>query len=156
MQTNPHIQSSVSEGSIETLQECLRSELSATETYQLALSNVAHVGVHSVLQQILTSHATRTERLGERLRWMGAEVTKSSGVWGALAKIVQVGADILGDRAVVAALKEGEDHGLRLYMDAAPHCDASTRGLIEAYLLPEQRRTRELCWSLKEYVNAPS
>jgi hypothetical protein len=45
---------------------------------------------------------------------------------------------------------------LKLYVEVVQRCDALTQGLIEKYLLPEQRRTRELCWSLKEYVSAPS
>jgi Domain of unknown function (DUF2383) len=153
-QTTPTLHGTVD--AIERLQACLRSELSATETYQLALSKVSHVGIHSVLQQILASHAARAERLGAHLRWIGADVTEGSGVWGAFAKIMQASADIFGDRAAITVLKEGEDHALKLYVEVVQRCDALTQGLIEKYLLPEQRRTRELCWSLKEYVSAPS
>jgi hypothetical protein len=156
----------VNEASIERLRECLRGELSATETYEFALSHlshvgshsalISHVGIHPVLQQILVSHAVRAERLGEHLRTMGAEATASSGVWGVFAKIMQAGADLLGDATALAALKAGEDHGLRIYLEAVQQCDAPTRGFIETLLLPEQRRTHELCSSLKKYVNAPS
>jgi Domain of unknown function (DUF2383) len=156
MQTNPPFQSTMGEASIARLQECLRSELSATETYQLALSHVSHVGIHATLQQILASHSARMERLGEHLRWIGAPVTKSSGVWGAFAKLVQTGADLFGDRAAIGTLHAGEDHCLKLYLEAVGSCDGPTRGLIETYLLPEQRHTLELCWSLKEYASAPS
>jgi hypothetical protein len=164
MQTNPTHPSTVNEAGLSTLRECLRGELSATETYEFALSHlshahsalISHVGIHPVLQQILVSHAVRADRLGEHLRRMGAEATASSGVWGVFAKAVQAGADILGDATALAALKAGEDHGLRIYLEAVQQCDAPTRGLIETLLLPEQRRTQELCSSLKEYVNAPS
>ncbi len=44
----------------------------------------------------------------------------------------------------------------KLYLEAVESCDGPTRGLIETYLLPEQRHARELCWSLKQYVSAPS
>jgi Domain of unknown function (DUF2383) len=154
-QTTPTLHGTVD--AIERLQACLRSELSATETYKLALSKVSHVGIRSVLQQILASHAVRAERLGAHLRWIGADVTEGSGVWGAFARIMQASADIFGDRAAITVLKEGEDHGLKLYVEVVQQrCDALTQDLVEKYLLPEQRRTRELCWSLKEYVSAPS
>jgi demethoxyubiquinone hydroxylase (CLK1/Coq7/Cat5 family) len=149
-------QSTTKDASVEKLEECLRGELSAVETYELALKGIDHVGLHHTLQEILASHARRTELLSEKIGRLGADPPKSSGIWGAFAKVVQAGADLLGDRAAIAALEEGEDRGLRLYKENLEGCNAKTRKLIETKLLPEQERTHELCRSLKQYMAAPS
>ena len=156
MQTNPHVQAQMSDAGIDKLQECLRLERSAMETYELALGHVSHVGMHSVLQQILASHAVRADRISARLTTLGAEVPEGSGAWGALAKALQAGADLLGDRAALTTLKEGEDHALGLYVEDLASTDPALRQIVDTELLPEQRRTRELCWSLKDYATAPS
>ena len=141
--------------SIAKLQECLRIELSAVETYELALQSVTHVGLHHTLQEMLSSHARRTEHLHDKIWRFGGDPPTSSGVWGAFAKVVQAGADLLGDRTAIAALEEGEDRGLALYKGDLGDCDRRTRKIIHTELLPEQQRTHGLCRLLKSYVNAP-
>jgi len=140
----------------EKLQEFLRGELSAVETYDLAMKGVEHVGIHHTLQEILASHAQRTTQLSEKLRQLGGAPTKSSGAWGTFAKVVQAGADLLGDRVAVSALEDGEDRGLKLYTESLETVDPTTRRFIETELLPQQQRTHELCRTLKSYMNAPS
>jgi len=156
MQANQNRQAVGQNRSIAKLAECFRSELSAVETYELALKNVNHVGLHKALQEILVSHSRRTAQLRDKIRAMGAEPPVSSGIWGAFARAFQVGADLLGDRVVVAALEEGEDHTLDLYMHDRNGVDARTLKLIDQELLVEQRRTHDLCRSLQAYVSAPS
>src|SRR5688572_28855994 len=99
----------------EKLKECYQNELSAMETYDLALKNIDHVGLHHTLQEILASHARRVELIRDQMSRLGVEVPKSSGVWGTFTKAVQAGADLLGDRAAIAVLEEGEDRGLEKY-----------------------------------------
>jgi hypothetical protein len=156
MNTNPGRDNEAREIGVAKLQECMRSELSAVETYELALKSVSHVGLHRTLQEILVSHSRRTAQLREKISGLGAEVPTNSGVWGAFARAFQVGADLLGDRLAIATLEEGEDRGIELYSRDLEGCDAATRKLIEDDLLTEQRRTHDLCRSLKSYVTAPS
>ena len=154
--TNPSRNTETRDAGVAKLQECLRSELSAAETYELALKSVTHVGLHRTLQEILVSHSRRTALLREKLTGLGAEAPTDSGVWGAFAKVFQLGADLLGDRVAIAALEEGEDRGVELYSKDLAECDAKTRKLIDNDLLPEQRRTHDLCRTLKSYMTAPS
>lgn len=156
MQTNLSRENDTRDASVTKLQECLRSELSAVETYELALKSVNHVGLHRTLQEILVSHSRRITQLQEKIGGLGGDPSINSGVWGAFAKVFQVGADILGDRLAIAALEEGEDRSLELYSGDLMGCDPKTRKVIEAELLPEQRRTHALCRTLKTYVGAPS
>lgn len=141
---------------IEKLQDCLRGEMMAVETYERALSSVDHVGLHHALQEILTSHAHRQDLIRERLGHMGGDVPSSTGLFGTFAKVLQRGADILGDRVAIAALEEGEDRGLAMYEEAVASCDGRTRRFIEKDLLPEQHHTHDLCRQLKDYVTQPS
>ena len=142
--------------SLAKLDECMRSELSAVETYELALASVNHVGLHHTLQEILFSHFRRGEMLADKFRRLGAEPPTSSGIWGTFAKVVQKGADLLGERAAIAALEEGEDRGLALYTEGLDTCNQKTRTFIQTKLLPEQQRTHELCRTLKQYMASPS
>lgn len=144
------------DASLEKLKECMRRELSAVETYELALKAIDHVGMHHTLQEIFVSHSRRTEQIGERIRLLGGEPSTSSGVWGAFAKAIQMGADLLGDRVIIAALEEGEDLTFRIYTDDLSDCDSKTRTFVQTVLMPEQRRTHDLCRSVMLYVNAPS
>ena len=156
MNTNPSRETETRDASVAKLQECLRSEFSAAETYELALKSITHVGLHRTLQEILVSHSRRTALLRDKITGLGAEASTDTGVWGAFAKAFQIGADLLGDRLAIAALEEGEDRGLELYSKDLAECDLKTRKLIDTDLLPEQRRTHDLCRTLKSYMTAPS
>jgi Domain of unknown function (DUF2383) len=155
MQTNVQPDPTLRDETTVKLEECLRTEVSAVETYELALGSIEHVGMHHTLQEILTNHARRAERISERLSSLGAELPKSSGARGAFAKVVQTGADALGARVAIDALEAGEDRALKLYSSGFDHCDAKTRSLV-ADLLTEQQRTHELCRTLKQFVHRPS
>ena len=156
MQTNiPH--DSVSGGvRIEKLEEFLKRELAAVETYELVLKNVDHGEIRHTLQGLLINHTRRADRIRERIEMLGAVPPKSSGVWGTLAKAVQAGADLLGDRTAIAVLEEGEDRGLKFYTENLSECDVKTRRFIETELLPEQQWTHNQCRSLKRQINKPS
>jgi hypothetical protein len=157
MQTmNQKSESDLKSASVEKLYECFRGELSAVETYELALKSIDHVGLHHTLQELLSSHARRAELVRDQISRLGLEMPKSSGAWGTFTKAVQAGADLLGDRAAIAVLEEGEDRGLARYTSDLAGCDPKTRKLIEEQLLPEQQRTHQLCKTLKSYVMAPS
>jgi uncharacterized protein (TIGR02284 family) len=139
---------------LDKLNECLRGELSAVETYDLALHKVKDAELSSALRQIRDNHDRRVTELRDILRASGGEPSQSSGAWGAFAKLVQRSADLFGDRAAMSTLEEGEDHGLKMYSEDLDLCDAQTRELIMTRLLPEQRKTHDLCRSLERFTRA--
>ncbi len=124
------------------LQECLRGELSAVETYDLAMHAMHDAELTRALLQLRESHERRVMLLRDRLHEDGATPDAESGAWGAFAKLVQKSADLFGSRAAMRALEEGEDHGLKLYSADLGDCDMSTREFILVQLLPEQQRSR--------------
>jgi len=138
------------------LAECFRGELSAVETYEHALKHIDHVDIHQALQDILVSHSRRVELIRDRMLRAGMEVPAGSGLWGAFAKAVQAGADMLSMRTAISALEAGEDDGIRLYTKDLEGCDPETRNFISGSLLPEQQRTHELCRKLQKYLKQPS
>jgi len=156
MKTPPHPEVTTRAASVDKLQECLRCELSAVKTYELALETPPLTPLHRTLQEILMSHARRIAQLRERLLRLGVEPARSSSAWDAFVGAVRAGLDLLGEQAALAALEDGESRGLDLYEDNIAACDLWTRTLIPADFLPEQQRTRDLCWSMKRYVEAPS
>ena len=157
MQSNPTpAADKITETTVKKLQDCMRGELAATETYELALTKVQHVGLHRALQNIFSSHAGRVSRLRRRILELGGDVPSTSGVWGTFATLAQKGADLVGDKAAIGMLEEGEDRQLKIYDDAVESVDSTTRQLIQRDLIEEQRRTHALCRELKEYTRAPS
>jgi hypothetical protein len=150
--TVPHPAAAVE--AVANLNELLRGELSAVETYQLALAAINDLEVARVLRQLRDQHEQRVLKLRDRIRQHGGDPVGGSGAWGLFAKLVQRGADLLGDRAAAAALEEGEDHGVRAYARHAEDFQPEVRDFVTRELLPAQRASHDLCRTLQQFVKA--
>ncbi|UQA61942.1 DUF2383 domain-containing protein [Polyangium aurulentum] len=139
---------------IESLNELLRGELASVETYELALRTARDVDLASALRQIRDSHGRRVAILQDKIRELGGQPVASSGAWGAFTRLVQRGADLLGNRTALAALEEGEDVGKRRYARELDELDETTRHFVLTELAPEQQKTHDLSRSLLKYVKA--
>jgi hypothetical protein len=143
--------------SIDQLNHYLRGEISAVETYRMALdkleaSSPARIEVESCLR----SHQDRVALLREAVITAGGTPVESSGPWGVFAKVVEGGAKILGEKATIAALEEGEDHGVKDYKSDLDDLDMAARSLVTARLAPEQQRTHDRMSALKKRMTAAS
>jgi len=129
---------------IETLNKFLKDELSATETYQQALDklveNTEMTGSES-LTPIYEAHKDAVFSLQALIERMGGTPCEDSGTWGAWAKIVQGGANLLGKKAALKALQGGEKKGEEGYEEALQDTElpSDIRALIETKLLPAQQ-----------------
>ena len=65
------------------------------------------------------------------------------------AKAVEGAATVIGEKAAISALEEGEDHGLNEYRSRLPELDADTRDFIQARVLPAQTETHGIARALK-------
>jgi hypothetical protein len=108
-----------------TNQECidvcnslLRGELSAVETYTQALGKFENDPLRSDLDRLRADHEASASALRQHLVDMGAEPDESSGAWGTFARTVEGTAKILGESPALAALEEGEEHGINEYREA--------------------------------------
>src|SRR5690349_18504761 len=100
--------------SIDQLNSFLRGEISAVETYRIAIDRLdTNSASHGELAACMQSHQERVDLLRDQIRMLGGAPAEKSGPWGAFAKTVEGGAALLGDKMSISALEEGEDHGLK-------------------------------------------
>jgi len=145
--------SNTQEQSVDVLNSFLRGEISAVETYRQALEKVTEPQVRTPLQECLQSHTQRVTLLSEQVRTLGGSPSTSSGVWGAFAKVIEGGAKAFGDKAAVAALEEGEDHGRNDYKRDLDKLDAATRQVVQTRIVPERQRTHDTMSRLKKTLS---
>jgi len=128
--------------SIERLNSLLRGEISAAETYRMAIDKIGEDSTSNagLLREIQVEHGRAAQTLRNRIREMGGEASDSSGTWGVWAKTVQETMNLFGDASSMKSLKEGEEHGLKEYQDAIPSLDASSADLVANQYIPAQER----------------
>jgi bacterioferritin (cytochrome b1) len=107
---------------VNDLNDLLRDELSAIQTYRMAIdkSRKDH-GPDTRLEkltQMLHDHEQAAARLRELVHSMGGTAANDAGTWGTWATTVMGAARLLGDKAALRALKEGEESGIRDYRSA--------------------------------------
>lgn len=149
----------MSEPAVETvraLNELLRGELSAVETYNRALSAVENdADARQDLEECQASHQDRVLRLRAEILARGGEPAQASGAWGIFANFVERGATAVGPRMAVGALEAGEDHGLKEYRDVLAKLDMPARTIVSADLFPQQVRTHSIVSTLKTVMATP-
>jgi hypothetical protein len=123
------------------------------ETYRQALEKIDDVSLRPRLQECSRSHEERAAKLRNTIAQLGGSPSESSGPWGGFAKLVEGGAKVFGVKAALAALEEGEDHGLRMYKDGLDKLDVTARSLVETELLPAQQRSHDSMSALKHSVH---
>lgn len=139
---------------VDKLNQFLRGEISAVETYRMALDKVEDAELRSTLQENQRSHQERVRLIREEIIRMGGEPSTTSGAWGTWAKAVEGTAKVFGDKAAIAALEEGEDHGLKDYKaDFEDADDQRVRSLVTSTLRPQQERTHRALSTLKKQLH---
>ena len=99
----------------DALNELLRGEISAVETYDQALGKLSGKPAAEPLQRIRSEHVRVVGELKHQITQQGGEPRTSSGPWGVFANAVTGAAKLLGPETVLAALKKGEQHGIKEY-----------------------------------------
>ena len=143
---------------VRQLNSLLRGEISAAETYRMAIDKIGNSdevsGNVGLLRQMQEDHGRAAQALRDRVRELGGEASDSSGVWGAWAKFTQGSANLFGDAAALKSLKEGEEHGLKDYQEALDDVDMTSAELIQNQLIPAQMRHIQVLDQLIDAVNA--
>ena len=138
--------------SVDQLNSFLRGELSAVETYRMALDKLDATSPGRAEMQInMASHQERVSLLRDAIFACGGKPADGSGPWGVFAKAVEGTATVFGDKAAIAALEEGEDHGLRDYKGELDDedLDMQSKALLTSRLLPAQQATHDRMSALK-------
>jgi uncharacterized protein (TIGR02284 family) len=144
-----HVQTQTNDNDIKRLNSLLRGERSAVETYEQCIEKVDGGPLVQHLSTLKSSHAARVQKLSSVIMQLGGRPEDSSGAWGTFAKLVEGGAKAFGQKAAIAALEEGEDHGKKEYEDLED-LSPTTRQFVEMELLPEQQRTHDALSHLKK------
>ena len=130
--------------SIRQLNAFLRGEISAVETYRMAIEKLAQVEFGSenvaVLRAIMDEHGWAIRVLRGRILELGGTASDSSGIWGAWAKFTMGAAKLFGATTALKDIKEGEEYGLKEYLDGLKNLDGVSVDLIGEQLVPNQRR----------------
>src|ERR1043165_580356 len=129
--------------SIDQLNSFLRGEIAAVETYQMALDKIDETSTtRDELLVNLKSHQDRVMALQDAITAIGGTPAKGSGPWGTFAKAVEGSAKLMGDKATVAALEEGEDHGLKDYKQDAGNIHPDCAQIV-SQLISQQQMTHD-------------
>jgi hypothetical protein len=131
----------VESGEIDLLNDLLKGERSAVETYGQALDKLGAQASLRDLGRISEEHRQAVKLLERCIDERGGKPVSSSGAWGSWAQTVEGTAKVFGTKAALKALKEGEEHGIGQYEQAAQDSklDADTRTLISTTLVPQTR-----------------
>jgi demethoxyubiquinone hydroxylase (CLK1/Coq7/Cat5 family) len=138
---------------VDALNGFLRGEISAVETYRQAIEKLGSSSTSVQLEDCRRSHEQRASILRDQVERLGGEPAEDSGAWGAFARLVEGGAKAFGEKAAVAALEEGEDHGLKLYRGDLDKLEPASRQLVERNLLPAQEQTHRFMSTLKHTLH---
>lgn len=124
---------------VDQLNELLRGELSAVETYRQALTSVEGQPEAETLRTFMNEHRSNASKISMRVSELGGVPSTDSGVWGTWAKTVTGTAKLLGDRTALKALKEGEEHGLKEHQEVVENINVpdSVRREVKAEFIPE-------------------
>ena len=126
--------------SVDTLQSLLRGEIAAIETYQQALEKFENGAARGELNEMLAQHRDTVGTLQRLVLDRGGEPETKSGVWGSWATLVTGTAKVIGTAATLRALREGEEHGVKVYEQAIADegVDGEARNLARMRFLPAQ------------------
>jgi uncharacterized protein (TIGR02284 family) len=122
------------------LNDLLRGELSAIETYAQALQKLDSEPEASVIRRLAGEHSQAATQLGEQIIQLGGKPTTTAGDWAFWARALMSTPRLLRDPIACKALKEGEEHCLKAYEEALtdPELGAESRLLIRFTLIPQQ------------------
>jgi hypothetical protein len=134
---------------VDTLNSLLKGEQFALETYEQVVSKLGPESKREAneLRGFNTDHRDAVTLLRRQIELHRGQPASGSGPLGAWARTVVASAQILGDESALKALKEGEEHGLKLYEEALSEnkLDPDCEEVVRSTLLPRTRaHVREL------------
>jgi uncharacterized protein (TIGR02284 family) len=126
------------------LDDLVRGELAALKAYDQVLKETKDEQVKSRLQTIRNDHEKAVSHLSKYVAGKKEllEDTESAGPWGSFAKTWTKGASLFGNDAALAALRQGEEHGIREYKEALEDDSISheLKQAIKTEMLPKQEK----------------
>jgi len=125
---------------VSELNDVLKGEISAIETYQQALKKIDGQSEASTLKSALSNHQDAADKLSKEIAKLGGKPTEDSGAWGLWAQTVMGSAKVIGDTAALKALKEGEEHGVKEYRELLENKNVpqDVKSVVKETFIPRQ------------------
>lgn len=130
------------ESSLEDLlQDLIQLDHDAVEAYEAAIERLQDAGFRSALNGFCQDHLRHVEELGAQLSALGREPPKEGDMKSVLAKGKVVLGGLMGDKAILQAMKTNEDDTNTAYERAVKHDEASeeVREALSRGLADERR-----------------
>ena len=142
-------------GTIDQLNSFLRGELSAAETYRLALDKLEQSEVPPRRWcRCSRSHEERARLLTEAILGRGGEPSDSSGAWGTVVRLIEKSAAAISASAVPwPSPKRAKTTVATTTCADLEGLEPSARQLVEFAILPEQRRTHDTIKAVKRSLS---
>lgn len=141
------------ESTIESLlTDLARLDFDAAAAYQAAIDRLENPQFKAALGEFRDDHLRHTRELGECLRSMGKQAPTEGDAKQILAKGKVVIAGLMGDRAILEAMRTNEDDTVTAYDRAVGHkdCSRAVLDVLEAAQRDEHRHCAWVLASLKE------
>lgn len=122
------------------LQDLIKLDYDAIEAYEEAVERIDNVAYKDKLREFCDDHRRHTRNLAEYLRQMGEDIPDGPGAKHFLTKGKVVLADMMGDEAILKAMKTNEDDTNTAYERAVKHAAVTPelRDTLEANLGDER------------------
>lgn len=113
----------------------------AIEAYEAAIERLEDAGCKEKLSEFMADHKRHTENLGAHLKDMGESVPDEAGAKALLTQGKVVLAGLMGDKAILRAMKTNEEDTNTAYGRAVEHDDtpSDVRSTLEQNLEDERR-----------------
>lgn len=126
---------------VELLQDLIELDYDAIKAYEAAIERVENTLYQTKLREFCDDHKRHTTNLAPFLQEMGEDVPYEADAKGILTKGKVVLANIMGDNAIIKAMKTNEDDTNTAYERAVQHKDVTPeiRAVLQSNLEDERR-----------------
>jgi uncharacterized protein (TIGR02284 family) len=132
------------ESSLEDLlKDLVQLDYDAADAYQAAIDRLQDAGFRSALTGFRQDHLRHIEEVGGLLSAMGSEPPKDGDMKRLLAKGKVVLGGLMGDKAILQAMKTNEDDTNTAYERAVKHSAPDDVHLVLERALADERRHRD-------------
>jgi hypothetical protein len=126
----------------ESINEILRGEISAKESYEQIFEKIESEAEKNRLSEFKNEHLAAIDFWKNQAELQGAVSDKESGVWGKAVEAFIGTSKLFGNTIALKALKEGEEHGLNNYKDLLKRDDLTNlqKDQIKRQFIPMQEK----------------
>ncbi len=133
------------------LQDLILLDYDAIAAYEVAIDGVSNDAYRQALASFRDDHVTHTQNLAPFLQQLGGDVPTSAGAKSLLTTGKVAMGSLIGDKAILLAMRSNEDDTNTAYSRAVEHPEitAEMREVLEQNLADERRHCEWILQSLR-------